>query len=206
MRSPGSRTGEVRARRAVVVGAAGVAVGLALIAAMVWLAGSSGQVEVRLGDRDFRDLDAARIGAEIAERGPVLFSDVAGGSRDIILQHLGDDPESGWLAFEARRSGQDRRCFFQWRAEGDGDSGDKDVVEGGAGDGGSAEDGGGGEDMEGSKDEAEAGGVGDGAGGRFVNSCDPDDVVDARGTGLVQFPVTVVDGDVRVDINAAATG
>lgn len=176
----------MRARRAVVVGAAGVAVGLALIAAVVWLAGSSGQVEVRLGDRDFRDLDAARISAEIAERGPVLFSDVAGGSRDIILQHLGDDPESGWLAFEARRSGQDRRCFFQWRAEDDGESG--------------------GEDMVGGEDGTEASGVGDGAGGHFVNSCDPEDVVDARGTGLVQFPVTVVDGDVRVDINAAASG
>ena len=185
----------MRARRAVVVGAAGVAVGLALIAAVVWLAGSSGQVEVRLGDRDFRDLDAARISAEIAERGPVLFSDVAGGSRDIILQHRGDDQESGWLAFEARRSGQDRRCFFQWRAGDDGGSGD-----------GGAEDSSGGEDMVGGEDGAEAGGVGDGAGGHFVNSCDPEDVVDAHGTGLVQFPVTVVDGDVRVDINAAAPG
>lgn len=151
-------------RRAVVVGVAGVAAGLVLVAVVVWLAGSSGQVEVRLGDRDFRELDAARIGAEIAERGPVLFSDVAGGSRDIILQHLGTDPESEWLAFEARRAGQDRRCFFEWRSEG-----------------------------------------GEG-GGRFVNSCDPGDVVDARGTGLVQFPVTVVDGDVRVDINAAVPG
>ncbi len=175
----------MRARRAVVVGAAGVAVGVALIAAVVWLAGSSDQVEVRLGDRDFRDLDAVRISAEIAERGAVLFSDVAGGSRDIILQHLGDDPESGWLAFEARRSGQDRRCFFQWRAEDDGDSG---------------------EDMGDGEDGAETGGVGNGAGGHFVNSCDPEDVVDARGTGLVQFPVAVVDGDVRVDINAAVPG
>lgn len=192
----------MRARRAVVVGAAGVAVGLALIAAVVWLAGSSGQVEVRLGDRDFRDLDAARISAEIAEGGPVLFSDVAGGSRDIILQHLGDDPESGWLAFEARRSGQDRRCFFQWRSEDDGDGGEGMV---GSEDGG-AEDSSDGEDMVGSEDGAEADGVGDGAGGRFVNSCDSDDVVDARGTGLVQFPVAVVEGDVRVDINAAAPG
>ena len=193
----------MRARRAVVVGAAGVAVGLALIAAVVWLAGSSGQVEVRLGDRDFRDLDAARISAEIAERGPVLFSDVAGGSRDIILQHLGDDPELGWLAFEARRSGQDRRCFFQWRAEDDGESGGEDMV---GGEDGGAEDSSGGDDMGGGEDGAEADGVGDGAGGHFVNSCDPEDVVDARGTGLVQFPVTVVDGDVRVDINAAAPG
>lgn len=149
------------------VGVAGVAAGLILVAVVVWLAGPSGQVEVRLGDRDFRDLDAARISAEIAARGPVLFSDVAGGSRDIILQHLGADPESGWLAFEARRAGQDRRCFFQWRTV----SSDND-----------------------------------GGGERFVNSCDPDDVVDAVGTGLVQFPVSVVDGDVRVDINAAGGG
>lgn len=161
------RRSQVGSRRAVVVGAAGVAAGLVLVAVMVWLAGSSGQVEVRLGDRDFRELDAARISAEIAEGGPVLFSDVAGGSRDIILQHLGADPESGWLAFEARRAGQDRRCFFEWQA-------------------------GGGEAGEG--------------GGWFVNSCDPGDVADARGTGLLQFPVSVVDGDVRVDINATGGG
>lgn len=174
------RRSQVGGRRAVVVGAAGVAAGLVLVAVMVWLAGSSGQVEVRLGDRDFRELDAARISAEIAERGPVLFSDVAGGSRDIILQHLGADPESGWLAFEARRAGQDRRCFFEWQADSEGESGDEASTGDGSG-------------------EAEGG-------GRFVSSCDPSDVADARGTGLVQFPVSVVDGDVRVDINAAGGG
>ena len=193
----GSKSG---VRRGVVVGAAGVAAGLALVAAVVWLAGPSGQVELRLGDRDFRDLDAVRISAEIAKRGPVLFSDVAGGSRDIILQHLGADPESGWLAFEARRAGQDRRCFFQWRAGGDDDSGGDAT---GDGEGGGA---GGGGDMGGSEDGAAVGGGEDGGGGHFVNSCEPDDVVDARGTGLVQFPVAVIDGDIRVDINAAGGG
>ena len=195
----GSKSG---VRRGVVVGLAGVAAGLALVAAVVWLAGPSGQVELRLGDRDFRDLDAVRISAEIAKRGPVLFSDVAGGSRDIILQHLGTDPESGWLAFEARRAGQDRRCFFQWQAGGDGGAATGGGDDGGAATGGSGEDSG---DMGGS-DDAGAGGGDDGAGGHFVNSCDSDDVVDARGTGLVQFPVAVVDGDIRVDINAASGG
>ena len=190
----GSKSG---VRRGIVVGVAGVAAGLALVAAVVWLAGPSGQVELRLGDRDFRDLDAVRISAEIAERGPVLFSDVAGGSRDIILQHLGADPESGWLAFEARRAGQDRRCFFQWQAGSDGDA---------AGDGDDSDGGAEGEDMGGSDDGAAVGGDDDGEGGHFVSSCDPDDVVDARGTGLVQFPVAVVDGDIRVDINAVGGG
>ena len=104
-------------------------------------------------------MDAARISAEIAEGGPVLFSDVAGGSRDIILQHLGTDPDSGWLAFEARRAGQDRRCFFEWRPGPGADSG--------AGAGAAGEDGGGdgdGRAVEGANKDGD---------GRFVSSCDP---------------------------------
>ncbi len=155
---PVARGPQIGARGAVIVGGTGVGVALMLIIAIVMLARSTDSVEVRLGDRDFRDLDAVRISAEIAEQGPVLFGDVAGGSRDIILQHIGADPLTGWLAFEARRAGQARHCYFQWRA----------------------------------------------GAGHFVSSCDPDDVVDADGRGLVRFPVTVVDGDVRVDINAGA--
>ena len=142
-------------RSAVVVGLAGVAVALGLALAALLLTRTSGDVGIRLGDRDFRDMEAGRISAEIADRGPILFPDVAGGDRDIILQHLGDDPDTGWLAFEARRPGQSRGCAFAWRSEQ----------------------------------------------GDFVNTCDPDDVVDASGTGLGHFDVTVVDGDVRVDIN-----
>ncbi len=142
-------------RTVVVVGLAGVAVALGLVLGVLLLTRGGTDVEIRLGDRDFRDMETGRISAEIADRGPILFGDVADGELDIILQHLGDDPESGWLAFEARRSGQSRDCFFQWRAE-----------------------------------RAE-----------FVNTCDPEDIVDAAGTGLRHFDVAVVDGDVRVDIN-----
>ena len=142
-------------RSAVVVGLAGVVVAAALAVGVLLLARSGGDVEIRLGDRDFRDLDAGRISAEIADRGPILWPDVSGGSREIILQHLGDDPDTGWLAFEARRPGQSRECFFAWQS----------------------------------------------AQGEFANTCYADDIVDARGTGLGHFDVTVVDGDVRVDIN-----
>ncbi|MYH78286.1 MAG: hypothetical protein F4134_11250 [Acidimicrobiaceae bacterium] len=142
-------------RTVVVVGLAGVVVALGLVLGVLLLTRGGTDVEIRLGDRDFRDMETGRISAEIADRGPILFGDVADGERDIILQHLGDDPESGWLAFEARRPGQSRDCFFEWQA-------------------GQAE---------------------------FVNTCDPDDVVDAAGTGLRHFSVAVVDGDVRVDIN-----
>ena len=140
----------------ILVGLAGVVTALGLMAGVLLLSGSDGDMELRLGDSDFRDLDTDRISAEIADRGPILFGDVADGSLDIILQHLGDDPDSGWLAFEARRDGQDRDCFFRWRPD---------------------------ESL-------------------FANTCDNEDVVDESGTGLRHFEVTVVDGDVRVDVNA----
>ena len=144
-------------RAAVMVGLAGVVVALGLVGAVLLLTRTGTDVEIRLGDRDFRDMEIGRISAEIDDRGPILFGDVADGSLDIILQHLGDDPETGWFAFEARRAGQSRDCFFRWRPE-----------------------------------QAD-----------FVNTCDPDDIVDATGTGVRQFEVAVVDGDVRVDINPA---
>ena len=152
---PVARGPRLNLRSALLVGLAGVVVAAALAVGVVLLARSGGNVEIRLGDRDFRDMDSGRISAEIADRGPILFGDLADGELDIILQHIGDDPEEGWLAFEARRPGQNRDCFFEWQP----------------------------------------------AQLLFVNTCEPDDTADAAGTGLRHFDVTVVDGDVRVDIN-----
>jgi len=153
---PVARGPQVNARSALFVGLIGVMIAVMLGVGVLWLAGSGGNVEVNIGDTDFRDLDAIRISAEIADRGPILFSDVAGGDRDIILQHLGTDPATQWLAFDARRPGDARDCFFQWQ-------------------------------------ESSA---------TFVNTCDESDVVDESGTGLDRYPVEVIDGEVRIDINA----
>ena len=104
-------------RAAVVVGLAGVVVALGLVGAVLLLTRTGTDVEIRLGDHDFRDMEIGRISAEIEDRGPILFGDVADGSLDIILQHIGEDPATGWFAFEARRAGQSRDCFFRWRPE-----------------------------------------------------------------------------------------
>ncbi len=152
---PVSRGPRPDLRTFIAVGIAGAGVALGLVLGVLLLTRGGSEIEVRLGDRDFRNLEVDRISAEIADRGPVLFGDVADGQLDIIVQHLGDDPESGWLAFEARRADQSRDCYFQWR-----------------------------------RSEAD-----------FVNTCDPDDVVDARGTGLRQLEVAVVDGEVRIDVS-----
>lgn len=50
----------------------------------------------------------------VADGGPLLFSDVGGGLRDIYLQHGGTEPLAGWTAFDARFPGSGRECTLQW--------------------------------------------------------------------------------------------
>ncbi len=115
---PVARGPQINSRSAVLVGLTGVVVALLLGAFVIWLAASSDTVEIHLGDTDF---DAGRIGAistEIDENGPILYSDVGTRrSRDIVVQHLGSDPETGWLAFAARRAEDPRDCFLQWQPD-----------------------------------------------------------------------------------------
>jgi len=74
----------------------------------------SGRVEIPTKALQFQAGDAKDRAVSIAADGPFLFSDVAGGERDIFLQHLGDDPLAGWLAFDARFPGTDRNCTLRW--------------------------------------------------------------------------------------------
>lgn len=76
----------------------------------------SGKVEVRLGSNMFDAGSASKRASTIAEGGPLLFSDVASGNRDIWLQHLGTSDTEGWLAFDARRPGTSRDCTLDWDA------------------------------------------------------------------------------------------
>jgi hypothetical protein len=63
------------------------------------------------------DLGNARLKAElIARDGPIPLADPTGGTHDVIVQHVGDDPLKGWLAFDARRPGTGRECSLRWDA------------------------------------------------------------------------------------------
>jgi len=100
----------------VVTGIVAVVVGFAVLLGLSILS-SSGSVDIRLGDERFPVGQTQRLADRIAEdRRPFLFSDVSGGgTRDIYLQHVGETPEVGWLAFAARAPGQaDRRCVLDW--------------------------------------------------------------------------------------------
>jgi hypothetical protein len=113
---PVAKGTDFNAVRAVVIGLVGVGLGIGLVVLMAQLA-RTGSVDVKLGDDVFEAGDAENRAESIERDGPVLFPDVAGGSRDIYINHLSDDPLEGWIAFDARRPGTDRECTLQWRAD-----------------------------------------------------------------------------------------
>jgi hypothetical protein len=83
---------------------AGVSVILLLgLAFLVAAAASRGDVEINLGDDQFQAGQVENIAKRIERDGglPVLYQDLVGGDRDIFVQHLGDDPQTGWSAFGA---------------------------------------------------------------------------------------------------------
>jgi hypothetical protein len=166
--SPVARS-QTHAGRALAVAAVGV--GLALVLAFgVAVLANRGSVDVQLGDETFQGQNAEDAAAQIAEGGPIVYADAAGGDRDIVLQHLGDDPETGWLAFAARPAAAPRSCSVRWRPAPSGDAADGVF-----------------ELVDASGDEG---------------ACD-DAEFPATGDGLPQYPVTVRDGRLDVDLNAA---
>jgi hypothetical protein len=115
---PVARGPQINARSAVLVGITGVVIALLLGAMVVWVARSSDTVTVQLGDTTFDAGFTGRISEEIAARGPILYADAGSkGARDIFLQHIGDDPAVGWLAFEARRGIDPRDCSAVWNPD-----------------------------------------------------------------------------------------
>jgi hypothetical protein len=116
---PVARGPRMTARNAIVVGLAGVISGVMLMAFVVWATGQSSDTgQFRLGDSQFRDITADRMARRIADEGPVLFPDVSSnGTRDVYVQHLGSDPKTGWLAFDARRPSASRDCFLEWQRD-----------------------------------------------------------------------------------------
>lgn len=107
-------TTRVRLRRPVIVGLGAVVAAVAVFGGLALLAGS-GEVDVRLGDDVFRAGQVERLAAAIAREGPIAIPDASPQrARDIYLQHLGETPEVGWLAFAAQAPGAVRTCLLQW--------------------------------------------------------------------------------------------
>ncbi|HEY6532297.1 MAG TPA: hypothetical protein VIY72_08345 [Acidimicrobiales bacterium] len=117
------RQSKTRGPRSVVLAVGGVTIGVVLVIALFIVAipslTESGKIEVKLGDDVFDAGSAESRSKSIAADGPFLFGDPSGRTRDIFLQHIGDDPTQGWYAFDARRPGQGRDCPLDWKADQD---------------------------------------------------------------------------------------
>lgn len=97
-------------------------IGIAVVLLGLWLAATFASdqpsIDVGLGDQTFQGGSAERLAEEIDDRGPILYADVSGAKeRDLILQHLGDDVETGWFAFRAQPRDKDRECVWEWQAD-----------------------------------------------------------------------------------------
>lgn len=113
--SPVARS-QRHAGKALLVAGVGVVVAMGLAFAMSVLS-NRGSVEVRLGDDVFQAGNAESIAERIAAEEPITYSDVAGGNKDIVVQHLGDQVNTGWYAFAARPPGTSRDCSVDWQPD-----------------------------------------------------------------------------------------
>ncbi|MFN8018229.1 MAG: hypothetical protein U0P45_08905 [Acidimicrobiales bacterium] len=102
--------------RAAAVALVGVIVlfgGLALVSFGLRNRNSS---DLRLGDQTFQAGSAEKKAKLIAKTGPILYADVSGRKdRDMILQHLGTNPDKGWYAFLAAPLDEARDCTWVWK-------------------------------------------------------------------------------------------
>ncbi|MDP1803694.1 MAG: hypothetical protein Q8K72_00870 [Acidimicrobiales bacterium] len=90
------------AGKALLIAAVGVVVALGL-AFVVAQAASRGDVDIRLGDDRFDAGGTERLAKAIdGDDGlPFLYQDLVNGGRNLFVNHLGDDPDTGWVAFGA---------------------------------------------------------------------------------------------------------
>lgn len=93
-----------------------IVVGICVAGAVLAIANNSPDADINLGDDEatFHGLDARA--QTIADEGPTAIADPYNGSRPILLQHLGDDPEAGWIAILAVAPDSDT-CAVNWDAD-----------------------------------------------------------------------------------------
>lgn len=92
---------------------------ICIVGAVLALAqGDEGGVQFVGGDEVFDAVDAAANADVVAETGPLVFGDASGGGRPLLLQHLGDDPDAGWIALSAIAPATES-CIVRWDPDDD---------------------------------------------------------------------------------------
>src|SRR5262245_5235079 len=98
-------------RRATIIGIAGVIVGVVTIAVVLFANNLGNDRSTTQSSRSrFHVGPPGSLANSIRQGGPLFFNDTATGSRPLVVQHLGEDPNTGWLAFDAAIG----TCVLTW--------------------------------------------------------------------------------------------
>jgi len=101
-------------RRTTIIGIAGVVVGVVMIVIVVALNAGGDKAHVGSNSTEFDAGKASDLAATIAlDRYPILVQDPANFTRPLWIQHTGDDPQHGWISFDAAING----CATTWSVE-----------------------------------------------------------------------------------------
>jgi hypothetical protein len=90
-----------------------VVLAICVAGAVLAIAANDPDVEVNLGDDEFEIENLEARAATVADDGPLVFPDPTGGSRPILVNHTGDEPDEGWVALLAIAPGTDA-CIVDW--------------------------------------------------------------------------------------------
>ena len=102
-----------RGTKMVLVGAAGVVAGIAMVFGLLTLAGSGDpDVQFRLGDDVFEAGRTDSLADAIDRDGPIALPDLVGRGRPIYVNHLEESLDAGWVAILAIPPGSD--CVIEW--------------------------------------------------------------------------------------------
>ena len=101
-------------RRATIIGIAGVVVGVAMIAIVLFANNLGGDHSTtQTSQSKFTVGPADSLARSVSAQGPLFFNDTATGSRPLVVQHMGNDPNTGWTAFDAAIG----TCVLTWDAD-----------------------------------------------------------------------------------------
>lgn len=90
-----------------------VVLAICVVGAVLALATQDQGVDVNLGDDEFEIEDVEARAVLVATDGALRFADPTGGNRPIIVNHVGDDPETGWVAVLAIAP-DTQSCIVDW--------------------------------------------------------------------------------------------
>jgi len=116
---PVAQGGRAPARQAIILGLGAAAAALAVVFIVTQMGRliSPSSSPSQFGDAVVSPGKAETLAEIVVENGPLLLPDATGGSKDIWLHHIGEDPNEGWYAFAVRPLKAQLECFADWQPD-----------------------------------------------------------------------------------------